>query len=301
MQVLEKKLEETLESLGLKEALKEKRSLDAYRAISRIPDEVRMKKVHRTDFNPKGDKITIIPVHDIHYGALNCNKEKFRAYLDYILNTEDTYMLGLGDLIENATKTSVGMGVYDQEVHVGDQIDYIAEALEPLAAAGKILGLMTGNHEFRTSVLIGMDPMYQVCRLLTKATGKEVPYLGYQGFFKWVVGDVVYKAHAFHGRTAATTPGGRINAVRRQNNIMLDADIYLMGHVHTIQDDMDMGYVIDDATDTLVPRRRYYVIGGSLLSYFESYAEMYGLAPSPQGLVRIDLYKTEKRIVIHKP
>lgn len=291
----------TLEGMGLGDALKEQKNLDAFYAVNDMPDEVQMKQVLRHDFDPAGDKISIVPIHDIHYGARNSNKEKFQAFLDYVLNTPDTYAIGLGDLIENATKSSVGMGVYEEEKHIDEQIDDIAEMLEPLARAGKLLGLMPGNHEYRTAVLIKMDPMRLVAKQLSKITGVHVPFIGYQGFHKWVVGGQVYKAHTFHGRSSAGTPGGRINAVRKQRDIMLDADLYFMGHVHDIKDDADIGYVIDDVTDELIPRKRRYVIGGSLLSYFESYAEMMGLAPSPQGLVRVDLYKNQHKIVIHKP
>ena len=160
------------------------------------------------------------------------------------------------------------------------------EMLEPLARKGKILGLMPGNHEYRTAVLIKMDPMRLIAKNLTKITGNHVPFLGYQGFHKWVVGNQIYKAHSFHGRSGAETP---------------DADIYFMGHVHSVQDDKDQVFRIDDATDMLVPHNRHYVIGGSLLSYFDGYAEMMGLAPSPQGLTRIDLFKDKKKIIIHKP
>lgn len=298
---IEASIQQALNGMGLADSFQQKKKLDAFYAVNEMPDEVRMKEIHRVDFNPAGDRISIVPVHDIHYGAENSNKLKFQAFLDYIEATEDTYMLGVGDLIENATKTSVGMGVYEQEIHVDRQIDDMQEMLEPLARKGKILGLMPGNHEYRTSVLIKMDPMRLIAKNLSKITGNPVPFLGYQGFHKWVVGNQTYKAHSFHGRSAAGTPGGRINAIRKQRDVMLDADIYFMGHVHSIQDDKDQVFRIDDATDTLVPHNRHYVIGGSLLSYFGGYAEMMALAPAPQGLVRVDLLKDKKKIIIHKP
>jgi hypothetical protein len=298
---VEDAVKKTLQGMGLSESFQNTAKLDAFYAINEMPDEVNMKQIHRVDFTPKGDRISIVPVHDIHYGSHNANKLKFQAFLDYIEKTEDTYMLGVGDLIENATKGSVGMGVYEEEIHIDRQIDDMQDMLEPLARKGKILGLMPGNHEYRTAVLIKMDPMRLIAKNLSKITGVDVPFLGYQGFHKWVVGNQTYKAHSFHGRSAAGTPGGRINAVRKQRDIMLDADMYFMGHVHSIQDDADQGFRIDDATDTLVPHKRHYVIGGSLLSYFDGYAEMMGLAPAPQGLVKVDLLKDKKKIIIHKP
>lgn len=297
---IEELVKSALQGMGIDKLVREKQELESFYKINQMSDEIKMKQVSKHKFETDADKISIVPVHDIHYGSLNCNKEKFRAFLDYILSTPDTYMIGLGDLIENATKTSVGMGVYEEEVHIDEQIEHMTALLEPLAKAGKILGLMPGNHEYRTSVLIRLDPMRLIAKRLSKETGIEVPFLGYQGFHKWLVGDQVYKAHTFHGRGSAGTPGGRINAVRRQRDIMLDADMYFMGHVHSIQHDMDSGYIIDDENDLLIQKKRHYIIGGSLLTYFEGYAEMMGLTPAPQGLVQVDLYKNEKKIIIHR-
>lgn len=106
-------IQQALQGMGLADSFKEKKKLDAFYTVNEMPDEVQVKQVHRVDFNPIGDRISIVPVHDIHYGAHNCNKLKFQAFLDYIEDSEDTYMLSVGDLIENATKTSVGMGVYE--------------------------------------------------------------------------------------------------------------------------------------------------------------------------------------------
>lgn len=292
---------DALAKLGLNDTVVESKKLEQFYEIGRMPDEIQEKQVHRVDFSPKGDRITIIPIHDIHYGSVNSNKDKFRAYVDYILRTPDTYTIGLGDLIENATKTSVGLGVYEQEVHIDEQIEHMAEWLEPLAKEGKLLGLMPGNHEYRTAVLTKLDPMRMVARELTKATGVHVPFLGYQGYHKWVIGDQVYKAMTFHGRSSAGTPGGRINSVRKMANVAAEMDMYFMGHVHSIQDDTDVYYYIDDEDDRLKFKKRHYIIGGSLLTYFGGYAEMMALAPSPQGLVKVDLMKDRHQVIVHKP
>lgn len=295
-----------LKDLGLDEKVKQANRLDRFYEVGDLPDEVREKAVHVVRFDgvtpffgrtypvPQGDRISLVPLHDIHLGAINSNVKKFEAYIDYILNTPDTYTIGLGDLIENATNTSVGMGVYESEFHIDEQIDQIVEHLRPLADAGKLLGLMPGNHEYRTMKLVKLDPMYLVAKEL------KVPYLGWSGYYKFVVGSETYKAFCFHGAGGAGTPGGRLNAIRKLRDVAHDMDLYFMGHVHSKQHEPDTVYYIDDETDTVKSKERHYIIGGSLLSYFGSYAEMMGLSPASQGHVRVDLYLDRHRIKVHR-
>lgn len=291
---------DALKQMGLEETLKQHNRLDKFYQIGELPDEVQQKKVNVIRFDgkefaaPQGDRISIVPLHDIHLGAINSNKDKFKAYVDYILNTPDTYTIGLGDLIENSTKCSVGMGVYESEFHIDDQVDQIADYLRPLAEAGKLLGLMPGNHEYRTMKLVKLDPMYLVAKEL------GVPYLGWSGYFAFYVGSEKYTAFTFHGASGAGTPGGRINSIRKLRDVAHDMDMYFMGHVHSKQYDSDSVYYVDPATDTIKSKERHYIIGGSLLSYFGSYAEMMGLAPAPQGLVRVDLYKDGHRVKVYR-
>lgn len=289
----------TLKDMGLDEKIKQSNRLDRFYEIGELPDEIKEKKAHVHVFDgvqhpvPTGDRISIVPIHDIHLGAINSNKKKFKEYIDYIVSTPDTYTIGLGDLIENATKCSVGMGVYESEFDIDEQVDQIADYLRPLADAGKLLGLMPGNHEYRTMKLVKLDPMYLVAKEL------NVPYLGWSGYFKFQVGDQIYKAFCHHGASGAGTPGGRINSIRKLRDVATDIDIYFMGHVHSKQYDFDSVYYIDDATNTIKSKKRHFVIGGSLLTYFGSYAEMMALSPAPQGLVRVDFYTDFHRIKVH--
>jgi hypothetical protein len=289
-----------LKQMGLDESVKQANRLDRFYEIGELPDEVREKQVHVHKFDgvqhvsPVGNRISIVPLHDIHLGAINSNKAKFEAYVDYIVNTPDTYTIGLGDLIENATKCSIGMGVYESEFDIDQQVDQIADYLRPIAKAGKLLGLMPGNHEYRTMKLVKLDPMYLVAKEL------GVPYLGWSGYFKFEVGNQVYKAFTFHGASGAGSPGGRINSIRKLRDVAHDMDMYFMGHVHSKQHDTDAVYYIDEVTNTVKSKERHYIIGGSLLSYFGSYAEMSGMAPAPQGLLRVDLYTDNHRIKVHR-
>lgn len=240
-------------------------------------------------FKTKSDKISIVPITDLHYGARKHNAHLLREYLTYIMNTPDCYAIGLGDYMENATRTSVGLGMYEEDVHFPQQYERIEEMLRPLARAGKLLGLHTGNHEMRATLATGMDPVYMLAKSL------DVPYLGYSAIHKWVVGDVTYNVLTMHGRSAARTPAGRLNALRSLRDIV-QADVYMMGHLHDRQIYKEAIYTVDNTDDSVKTACRYYIITGSLLDWPGSYADMMAMPPVRVGLVKIDFYTRTKAV-----
>lgn len=246
-------------------------------------------KLHVSCFHNAHDGISIVPLADLHLGAKKHNAPLLKKYISYILNTPNCYAIGLGDYIENATRTSVGLGMYEEDFHFPEQYERIEQMLKPLAAAKKLLGLHIGNHELRSTLAAGIDPVYMLCRSL------DVPYLKYTAFHKWVVGDVVYRAVTLHGRSGAKTPSGRLNAVRSLRDIAV-ADVYLMGHLHDRQMFRETSYEVDHANDRVVPAIRYYIIAGGLLSWPESYADMTVLPPMTSGLVEIKLSGKKKSV-----
>ena len=298
MQELDVKIKEFLENLGLEadaELNPHEASLREFYSISdNTPAQTMEKQVSVREFNPKYDRVQIVPISDIHLGSINCNLERFRAFVDYIHRTPDCYTLLTGDLSEMGTKTSIGLGVYEQRYDPETQIDILELELRPLADEGKILGILSGNHEMRVAVATSFQPM----KILARNLGVE--YLGYQGYHKWVVGEQVYTAMSFHGKSGAQTIGGRINAAVKMNTVA-NVDIYISGHTHALENTEDIIVEIDTETNQLKYRKRHYVIAGSFLSYWGGYAEMKAYPLSPIGAVRIDLFKDEHRIKIHKP
>jgi UDP-2,3-diacylglucosamine pyrophosphatase LpxH len=256
--------------------------------------QMQEKVVHTFDLDPDGDRIQIVPISDIHLGSINANIPKLRDFISYIEETPDTYTVLTGDLGENATKTSIGLGIYEQRYDPQTQIEILEEELKPLADKGKILGIQPGNHERRIMRSTSIDPMRILARSL------DVPYLGYQGYFVINVGDERYEAMTFHGRSGARTHGGKINAAHKMNRVA-NVDLYISGHTHILDSSHDIIMEIDKDTDEITYRRRYYVIAGSFLSYWGGYPEMKAYSVADQGAMRIDLFKDRKKIKVHKP
>jgi len=179
-------------------------------------DEIRLRKRSKLqcfDF-PKEKEIKVIPLGDIHYGARSCDVKLFEGTLDYIKKS-GSYVIGMGDYLNNATMNSVSNTYEDMSPE--DQFDNMVEYLSPIRK--QILALLTGNHEERTYKEIGFD----LTRMLASKLG--VPYMGYAGFIKLRVGKNNYSMYVTHGASGASTPEGKLRAIRRLGE-SFDADVY---------------------------------------------------------------------------
>ncbi len=90
------------------------------------------------------DYAEVIFIGDSHLGSPQFDEPRFLAMLDYCLKNK-IYVLLMGDLVETATRYSVGAGVYEQTSITQTQYEKMVEWLTPLAKKKLILGLLRGN------------------------------------------------------------------------------------------------------------------------------------------------------------
>lgn len=174
--------------------------------IAKIPDE-KIKKAEIYTFNRD---IQIIPIFDPHIGLVSCNMKLLESVVNYILRTPNCYTVLGGDILECATKTSVGLGMYEENLSPKDQFFKAFSLFKPLADQGKILGALTGNHEMRLANFADMNPMEILAHQL------KIPYFRYQGFLVIKVKDKIYKVALCHGVSSSCSKTGAVNAMRRQ-------------------------------------------------------------------------------------
>jgi hypothetical protein len=118
MDQLESKLKDILSGLQLD-------IMDQFRQISRSQDPNLKKVVSKTLSD--NDAAYIIALGDAHLGSLFCNEKLFSETINFILNTPNVYTILLGDLAETATRTSIGLGIFDEKYHIDKQLDVIVE------------------------------------------------------------------------------------------------------------------------------------------------------------------------------
>ena len=232
-------------------------------------------------------------ISDVHYGNKTCAKEFFEFVMDWAYKNPHVYVITNGDLLECSIRDSVGL--YDQNVEIDDQIDYILDKFSPLAEENRLIGMLRGNHERRVSKLTNMD--------LTKRMANDlgVPY-GYRGMFFEIRTKTEsqrkhqrYTMYGTHGSSGAWTTGGKINACMRLLQAV-EAELYFMGHVHELLHITIPRKRVDRGSVQEIPT--HFVLTGSYLEYWESYAQEKGYPPTALGSPKIKLHTKTHRMSV---
>ena len=116
------------------------------------------------DYSLKEDMI-IYPISDVHLGSKEHLNKEWIKFCNNILSKDNVFVTLGGDLINNATRSSVS-NVFEDTMRPSEQKKIMAEMLKPLAEAGRILCAVSGNHERRSGKDADDDPMYDImCKL----------------------------------------------------------------------------------------------------------------------------------------
>lgn len=249
-----------------------KDSLSIFRSISRG-------EVDSVSRNFNSDKILLVPLGDVHLGSPTCNIEKFEKALAFIERT-DCWVVLMGDLMECASKNSVGAGWVEQVQSPQAQLDALYEVLLPIR--DKILINLEGNHSER----IWKDSGIRVSKVLSDML--KVPFGGYSAFLKLRVGKNNYIVHAQHGSSNAWYPHTKLTSAMRTAQ-HTDADLYLYGHTHELLSIKVPRLSIDNRNRKVVTSEKYFVLTGSFLEYEGSYAQKKNMFPIRTGIANITL------------
>ena len=103
------------------------------------------------------DTIELHIFADEHIGDEHCDLPRLQERIKYVAEKENAYCVLNGDIVDNATKTSIG-DTYTQEFNPMEQLKVSTELFEPLK--DKILAITHGNHEARTYRKEGIDLSY---------------------------------------------------------------------------------------------------------------------------------------------
>ena len=229
------------------------------------------------------EKVRIVPVGDIHVGAPEnlCDWAKLIGTLKYIENTPDTYMIGMGDYGDFATKMSHGPSVYQQMLSPQQQYEVILNAFKPLADKGKIIGILSGNHDDWINDAVGINTVRNMARELNTthfASGASI-YI--------YVNDKRYVFNIRHGVGSAKEPHTKLQSMYKQTRNLF-ADVMLMGHLHTLAVSKS-SYVLEG-----IEHKTYRVLTGSFLKWNQSYAMEFGMVPEPTGVAKISIFDRKK-------
>ena len=234
------------------------------------------------------DYAEVLFIGDVHYGSPQCDIPRFVAMLDYALKN-NIYVLLMGDLLETATRHSVGAGVYEQDKNPDDQSEQMIEWLRPLAQQGLIIGSHIGNHCERIYKESGFNVMKAMCREL------KIRYLGDACWTQLKVGSQTYLLYTLHGRTGARFDGTALLALERIS-VSFYADLVACGHSHKL---ITSSVLMQRVVNGLVKEfKKYLLICGSYLKYDGGYGQTLGLPISKLGSPKCKFYGTKHDLFI---
>lgn len=236
---------------------------------------------------PKQD-IEIIPLADLHLGDPLCAVEEIKRVIEYIRITPNCYCVLNGDLINNATKSSVS-DIYGEILKPMDQLSMASFLLEPIK--DKILCMTTGNHEVRTYKQDGIDLMEVLATQLgvnySPTSALLFIKLGNEKNTHYTHSQGHYTLFLNHGSGGGRSEGSSINKLTSMASIV-DADIYIHSHTHVPAIVRNSYYRTNDRARTATQVDKLFVNTNAFLNY-GGYADMFEYKPTSRSVPVIKL------------
>lgn len=190
-------------------------------------------KIIKIDLPKELNKIELYTFADEHIGDEHCDLLRLRDRIEHVKNTPTAYCVLNGDLIDNATKTSIG-DTYTQAFNPMEQLEKALELFKPIQ--NKILAITHGNHEARTYRKEGIDLSYLLAvqlgiferysptsALIFLRFGRSKNHSGYS--------KQCYTIYMLHGSGGGRKEGSKAIRLADMASI-IDTDIYIHSHTH---------------------------------------------------------------------
>lgn len=217
------------------------------------------------------ETVEIYPISDLHVGSQECDIEKFIKWRDKILERENRFILLGGDLIDNATKNSVA-STFESTMTPKQQIDYVIDLLRPVK--GRILGMVSGNHENRSNRDANFDPTYWIAMSLgiEHLYRRELAVIninltpsegGYGGKGRVRPNYLITLTHGAGGGGRIGSGANRMEQFARS----FQTDVLVTGHTHKPVSAPLVGYVADKSKKVMVPQLTYIMCATGWLKY----------------------------------
>jgi predicted phosphodiesterase len=255
--------------------------------------------VHRF---PDSEEITIIPVSDVHLGAAEHFADEWQAFCNKIAKSPNTYLILLGDLINNSIRTSVA-NPFDEVMRPREQKRVIVEQLMPIK--DRIICSVSGNHERRSMKDSDTDISYDIMAKLDL----EHLYRENIAFVKLALGEraserkpnVTFMFGCTHGSGGGIYTGASVNRNERFGHVIEGLDCLVVGHTHKGTVSRPSKIVVDNIAEKVTMRPFTVVTAESWLAY-GGYAAQKMLLPSesgnPQRIILGGRYDNKKLEVI---
>ena len=258
-------------------------------------------KIIKIDLPRELDRVELHTFADEHFGDEQCDIKRLRQRIERVKNTPSAYCILNGDIIDNATRTSIG-DTYAQELNPMEQLQLAVELFEPIK--DKILCITHGNHENRTYTREGID----ISALIAKQLGLESRYTPTSATIFLRFGEeaakrketngsgnyrkICYTIYVLHGSGGGRREGAKANRLADMASI-IDTDIYIHSHTHLPMIMKQAFHRIDTKNSTVMLVNKLFVNTAANLNY-GGYGEVAAFKPSSKDTPVIYLDGTKK-------
>lgn len=249
-------------------------------------------KTVKIELSEEIKSIEIHPFSDWHIGDLLCKKDLIKKQIDEVAAKDSAYTILNGDLLNNATKTSVS-DCYAEEMPPMEAIEYLVDMLTPIK--DKVLMITQGNHESRTYRNDGID----LTRIVSKELGIDDRYCREGGLLFLRFGNNLsrhrkqwYSIYATHGSGGGRKEGAK--AIRLADMAaIVDADIYIHSHTHLPMIMKQSFYRTSGSNSSVALCEKLFVNTDAKLGY-GGYGQTYEFKPSSNSSPVIYLCGSKK-------
>lgn len=258
-------------------------------------------KVIKIDLPRELEQVELHTFADEHIGDEHCDFKRLLQRIEYVKNTPSAYCIMNGDIIDNATKTSIG-DTYMQEFNPMEQLRRAVELFEPIK--DKILCITHGNHENRTYKKEGIN----LSALIATQLGLENRYTPTSAVLFIRVGAtsdkhketngsgkvrrICYTGYVLHGSGGGRKEGAKAIRLADMASI-IDTDFYIHSHTHLPMIMKQGFHRIDPRNNTVAFVTKLFVNTASNLNY-GGYGEAGEFKPSSKDTPVIYLSGTKK-------
>ena len=229
------------------------------------------------------DEITIYPISDVHLGSLEHNAAEWRKFCEKINSEPNSYVILGGDLINNATRSSVS-NIFEEVLRPQEQKERMVAFLTPIKH--KILCAVGGNHERRSIKDADCDPMRDI---MVKMDLEDI-YRENMAFMKVQILNAkspsgkkdkifTYTFAVTHGAGGGVLTGSSVNKNERFGLAIDGLDCLVVGHTHKGTVTKPAKIVIDPRND-VVTVKPFTVITSQAWMNYGGYAMQKMMLPS---------------------
>jgi hypothetical protein len=244
-------------------------------------------KIIKIDLPREFSSVELHTFADEHIGDEHSDIKRVMERIEYVKNTPNAYCILNGDIMDNATKTSIG-DVYTQVFNPMEQLERAVELFTPIK--DKILCITHGNHENRTYKKEGIN----LSRLIADQLGLADRYTPTSAVLFIRMGEesrhrkescgsgknrqICYTAYVLHGSGGGRKEGAKAIRLADMASIV-DTDIYIHSHTHLPMTMKQAYHRIDTRSSTVALVTKLFVNTAANLNY-GGYGEAQEFKPS---------------------